>query len=55
VVGVPLINGFAIATAALHGVGIAAAVFLGARFRNLVRAAGAACVAIGVALIAGAL
>jgi urease accessory protein len=53
--GILYLAGFAIATAALHGVGIAAAIFLGVRYRNLVRAAGAACVAVGVALIAGVL
>jgi urease accessory protein len=53
--GILYLAGFALATAALHGIGIAAAAFLGLRFRNLVRVAGAACVAIGVGLIAGVL
>jgi urease accessory protein len=53
--GIEYMAGFAIATALLHAVGIAAAISLGLRFRNLVRAAGAACALVGVALIAGVL
>ena len=45
--------GFAVATALLHAVGIAAALGFGLRFRSLVRAAGAACAAIGVGLAFG--
>jgi urease accessory protein len=51
--GIEYMAGFAIATALLHAVGIAIAVALGTRFRSLVRIGGAACVAIGVGLIAG--
>ncbi len=48
--------GFALATAVLHGAGIAAALALKpARRRPLVRLAGAACVVIGVALITQAI
>ncbi|CAN5170209.1 HupE/UreJ family protein [soil metagenome] len=53
--GLLYLAGFALTTATLHSVGIAAAVFLGVHFRNLVRVAGAACVAIGVGLISGVL
>jgi len=51
--GIEYMAGFAIATAGLHGAGIAAAVLLGQRWRSLVRVAGAACVGVGMALIAG--
>jgi urease accessory protein len=51
--GLAYMAGFAIATALLHALGIAAALGLGLRFRNLVRAAGAACAAIGVGLAFG--
>jgi urease accessory protein len=51
--GIEYMAGLAVATALLHTAGIAAAVTLGVRFRNLVRAAGAACAAIGVGLVAG--
>lgn len=47
--------GFAIATTLLHGVGIAAGLRLGSRFRGVARAAGAACAAIGVGLAFGML
>ncbi len=53
--GIEYMAGFALATALLHGLGIAVAIALGVRFRNLVRVGGAACAAIGVALIAGVL
>jgi urease accessory protein len=53
--GIEYMAGFALATALLHAIGIAAVVVLGTRFRNLVRVAGAACAAIGVGLIAGVL
>jgi urease accessory protein len=51
--GIEYMAGFALATALLHAIGIAAVVVLGPRFRNLVRVAGAACAAIGVGLITG--
>jgi urease accessory protein len=51
--GIEYMAGFAVATAALHAVGIGAALFLGLRFRNLIRLAGAACAVVGVGLIAG--
>jgi urease accessory protein len=51
--GLEYIAGFAVATALLHAVGIAAALGLGLRFRSLVRVAGAACAAIGVGLAFG--
>jgi len=51
--GVTYMAGFALATAMLHGIGIAGALTLGNRFRPLVRAAGAGCAAIGLALFAG--
>jgi urease accessory protein len=51
--GIEYMAGFALATALLHAVGIAIALGLGMRFRNLVRLGGAACVAVGVGLIAG--
>lgn len=51
--GVEYMVGFALATALLHATGIAAALGLCLRYRGLVRAAGAACAAIGVAMIAG--
>jgi urease accessory protein len=53
--GIEYMAGFALATALLHGVGIAAVVAFGTRHRNLIRAAGAACTIVGVALVAGAL
>jgi urease accessory protein len=51
--GLTYMAGFALATATLHGIGIAGALTLGNRFRPLVRAAGAGCAAIGLALFAG--
>ncbi|MDG4878252.1 HupE/UreJ family protein [Mesorhizobium sp. WSM4935] len=53
--GLDYMAGFAVATALLHGAGIAAGVGLGSRFRGLARAAGAACAAIGVGLAFGVL
>jgi urease accessory protein len=51
--GIEYMAGFALATASLHGVGIAAALGLGLRFRSVVRVAGAACAAVGVGLAFG--
>jgi urease accessory protein len=51
--GVEYAAGFVLATAGLHLVGIGAGLTLGARFRGLVRAAGAACALIGLGLAAG--
>ena len=51
--GIEYIAGFAVATALLHGVGIAGAVTLGTRFQGLVRVGGAACATIGMGLAAG--
>ena len=45
--------GFALSTALLHAAGIAAAFGFGQRFRDLARAGGAACVAIGAGLALG--
>jgi len=53
--GLDYMAGFAVATALLHGIGIAAALGLGLRFRSLVRAAGAACAAVGAGLAFGVL
>ena len=53
--GLEYMAGFAVATALLHGIGIAAALGLGMRFRSLVRAAGAACAAVGAGLAFGVL
>lgn len=53
--GFDYMAGFAVATALLHGVGIAAGLGLGSRFRGVARAAGAACAAIGVGLAFGVL
>ncbi|MEI9403222.1 HupE/UreJ family protein [Mesorhizobium argentiipisi] len=53
--GFEYMAGFAMATALLHGVGIAAGLGLGSRFRGVARAAGAACAAIGVGLAFGVL
>ncbi|HEY0235095.1 MAG TPA: HupE/UreJ family protein [Afipia sp.] len=51
--GVEYMAGFALATATLHGLGIAIALSLkSARMQPLVRVAGAACVLIGVSLVA---
>ena len=50
--GLLYMAGFAVSTAALHGVGIAAALALGrAGLRPLVRLAGAACVVAGILMI----
>lgn len=51
--GLDYIGGFAMATALLHGVGMAAGLRLGSLFRGLARAAGAACATIGVGLSVG--
>lgn len=51
--GLEYMAGFAVATALLHAVGIAAGLGLGLRFRGLARVAGAACAAIGVGLAFG--
>lgn len=51
--GLEYMAGFAVATALLHAVGIAAGLGLGLRFRGLARIAGAACAAIGVGLAFG--
>ena len=51
--GLEYMAGFAVATALLHAVGIAAGLGLGLRFRGLTRVAGAACAAIGVGLAFG--
>jgi urease accessory protein len=51
--GLDYMAGFALATAGLHLVGIAAAIAFGQRFRVLVRAAGASCALVGVGLVAG--
>jgi len=53
--GLEYVAGFAVATALLHGIGIAATLGLGLRFRSLVRAAGGACAAVGVGLAFGVL
>ncbi len=53
--GLEYMAGFAVATALLHAVGIAAALGLGLRFRGLARAAGAGCAAVGVGLAFGML
>jgi urease accessory protein len=52
--GVEYMLGFALATASLHAIGLAVGLLLSSiRMRPLVRAAGAACVVLGVALMAG--
>ena len=51
--GLEYMAGFALATALLHAAGIAAALGFGLKFRGLVRAAGAACAAVGVGLALG--
>lgn len=53
--GLDYIAGFAAATILLQAVGIAAGLGLGKRLRGLARGAGAACAAIGVGLVFGAL
>ncbi|TPM51830.1 protein hupE [Mesorhizobium sp. B2-2-3] len=52
--GLEYMAGFAVATALLHATGIAAGLGLGRRFRVLMQAAGAACTAIGLGLVLGA-
>ncbi|WP_311030259.1 HupE/UreJ family protein [Mesorhizobium koreense] len=52
--GLDYMAGFALATAMLHLVGIAAGLASGLKYRALTRAAGAACAAIGVGLVFGA-
>jgi urease accessory protein len=53
--GLVYMAGFALATALLHGVGIAAGLAFGMRSRLVARVAGALCAAIGVGLATGAL
>ena len=53
--GLEYMAGFAVATAALHAVGIAAGLGLGIRLRGLARTAGGACAAVGVGLVFGVL
>ena len=53
--GLEYMAGFAVATALLHGIGIAAALGLGPRFRALARLAGAACATVGAGLAFGVL
>ncbi|RUU03576.1 HupE/UreJ family protein [Mesorhizobium sp. USDA-HM6] len=53
--GLEYMAGFAVATALLHAIGIAVALGLRLRFRSLIRAAGAACAAVGVGLAFGML
>ncbi|MDG4905371.1 HupE/UreJ family protein [Mesorhizobium sp. WSM4898] len=53
--GLEYMAGFAVATALLHGIGIAAALGLGLRFRALARLAGAACATVGAGLAFGVL
>ncbi|OWV92761.1 protein hupE [Rhizobium sp. R72] len=51
--GLEYMAGFALATLLLHAIGIAAACGFGLKLRNVIRAAGAACAAIGVGLAFG--
>ncbi|MBN9222743.1 MAG: HupE/UreJ family protein [Mesorhizobium sp.] len=51
--GLEYMAGFAVATALLHAIGIAAGLGLGLKFRGLTRVAGAACAAIGIGLAFG--
>jgi len=51
--GLAYLAGFALATTSLHGVGIAAVLGLGLKFRSLVQVAGAACAAVGVGIVFG--
>jgi urease accessory protein len=51
--GLGYMAGFALATALLHAVGIGAGLGFGLKFRGCVRAAGAACAALGVGLAFG--
>jgi urease accessory protein len=51
--GLEYMGGFALATIILHGVGVTAGLGLGLKLRSLVRAAGAACAAVGAGLAFG--
>jgi urease accessory protein len=52
--GLEYMLGFAIATASLHAIGLSVGLLLSSiRMRPVVRAAGVACVVLGVALMAG--
>ena len=53
--GIGYVAGFALATALLHLVGVAAVIGLGPQLRGVVRAAGAACAVAGVGLVFGAI
>ncbi|RAZ91489.1 protein hupE [Mesorhizobium hawassense] len=53
--GLEYMAGFAVATVLLHGVGMAAGLGFGLRYRSLARTAGAACAAVGVGLAFGVL
>jgi urease accessory protein len=53
--GLDYMAGFAVATALLHAIGIAAGLGLGIRFRGLARAAGGVCAAVGAGLVFGVL
>ncbi|MGX5848043.1 HupE/UreJ family protein [Mesorhizobium sp. PL10] len=53
--GLGYMAGFAVATALLHAIGIAAGLGLGMGLRGLTGAAGAACAAVGVGLVFGVL
>lgn len=53
--GIGYMAGLALATAVLHGIGVAFVLGAGPRLHALVRAAGAACAAIGVGLASGAI
>jgi urease accessory protein len=53
--GLEYMAGFAIATALLHAIGIAAGFGLGMRFRRIARLAGGACAAVGAGLVFGIL
>ncbi|MGB3831307.1 MAG: HupE/UreJ family protein [Mesorhizobium sp.] len=52
--GLEYMTGFALATAALHAIGIGAGLASGIRYRALTRATGAVCAAIGAGLVFGA-
>jgi urease accessory protein len=51
--GLEYIGGFALATLMLHGIGMTAGLGFGLKLRSLVRAAGAACAAVGAGLAFG--
>jgi urease accessory protein len=51
VAGIEYMAGFAIATAILHGLGIATALAVGTRYRVMARAAGVVCVTVGIGLV----